>query len=104
MEAALLKEDEGRGQGTMWALTNSAPVEYAKGAELARLDLATSRDLLQERGYELIDRFGHVHATKDRQELHVCLLADLATMDPSQFLVCLDEAIQQSLEHVLSQR
>lgn len=48
-------------------------------------------------------RFEHVHATTGAQELHICLLADLAAMSPSRFLACLDEAIQQSLQYVLSQ-
>ena len=70
-----------------------------------QLDIATARDLLWERGYDLICRWGHVHATIDAQEeLHICLVADLAAMSPARFLVCLDEAIKHSLQHVLSRR
>lgn len=67
------------------------------------LEVLVALDLLRERGYGMSCRFGHVHATTDAQELHICLLADLAAMSPSRFLACLDEAIQQSLQYVLSQ-
>lgn len=66
------------------------------------LDLARADDLLRARGYVLVDRFAHVHARKSAQELHICLVTDLASMSPSRFLACLDEAIEQSVEHVLS--
>jgi hypothetical protein len=104
MEVALLKEDEGRRPGTMQTLTNLALGERAEGATIAHLDLTTACDLLRECGYELVDRFGHVHAMMDTQELHVCLLADLAVMSPLQFLARLDEASKQSLQYVLSLR
>jgi hypothetical protein len=74
-----------------------------QGQEQQQLSTADAYNLLQLQGYELVDRYGHVHATRGAQELHVCLLTDLAAMSPSQFLACLDEAIQQSLQYVLSQ-
>jgi hypothetical protein len=55
------------------------------------LEVSVALDLLRERGYGMSCRFEHVHATTGAQELHICLLA------------CLDEAIQQSLQYVLSQ-
>ena len=67
------------------------------------VEVSVALDLLREQGYGMSCRFEHVHATTGTQELHICLLADLAAMDPSRFLACLDEAIQQSLQYVLSQ-
>jgi len=55
------------------------------------LGVSVALDLLREWGYGMSCRFEHVHATTGAQELHVCLLA------------CLDEAIQHSLQYVLSQ-
>ncbi len=67
------------------------------------LEVSVALDLLREGGYGMSCRFEHVHATTGAQELHICLLTDLAAMNPSRFLACLGEAIQQSLQHVLSQ-
>ena len=67
------------------------------------LEVSVALDLLREQGYGMSRRFEHVHATTGAQELHICLLADLAAMSPSRFLACLDEAIQQSLQYALSQ-
>ena len=100
----LCKRQKESDPGTTQAVPNSAPVEHATGAEPTLQDLATACGLLREHGYELLDRFGHVHATTAAQELHVCLLADLTAMSPSQLLACLDEAIQQSLQYVLSRQ
>ncbi len=66
------------------------------------LEVSIALDLLRERGYGMSCRFEHVRATTGAQELHIYLLADLAAMSPSRFLACLDEAIQQSLQYVLS--
>ncbi len=66
------------------------------------LDVSAARDLLRQQGYGMCCRFGHVHATTDTQELHVCILADLATMSSSRFLAGLDEAMKQSLQLALS--
>jgi hypothetical protein len=62
------------------------------------LDVSAARDLLQARGFGLAERFEHVHAVKAGEEWHVCLVAELASMHPSRFLACLDEAIKHSLQ------
>lgn len=77
-------------------------MNYVREAVSAQLDLAIAINLLRMRGYELVDRFGHVHARNNAQELHICLIADLLSMSPSHFLACLDEAIEQTVEHVLA--
>jgi hypothetical protein len=66
------------------------------------LDLATARILLGEYGYDLVERFGHIHATRDAQEWHVCLIADLSSMPPSRLLACLDEALMLRVEQSLA--
>ena len=66
------------------------------------LDLLSVENLLIEQGYRMVCRFEHVHATTDGEELHVCLIADLALMSPSRFLEQLNEASRQSLRYVLS--
>ncbi len=55
------------------------------------------RDVLRERGYEMVSRFEHVHATKDDGEWHICLIADIAALSPSQLLAYLDDAPANSL-------
>ena len=65
------------------------------------MDMAMAHDLLRQHGYTLICRFDHLHASKGTQELHLCLVADLASMCPSHLLACLDEAIKHSLEYTL---
>jgi hypothetical protein len=65
------------------------------------LDVAAAGDLLQQQGYGMICRFGHMHATTSTWEWHICLVADLASMTQARFLVCLDEAIKQSIAHLL---
>lgn len=67
-----------------------------------QLDLVKAQSLLHEQGYSMACRFGHVHATREGEELHVCLLADLVAMSPTRFLERLNEASKQSLRHVLS--
>jgi hypothetical protein len=52
----------------------------------------TARELLQEYDYDLVERCGHVHATREAQEWRVCQIADLASMPPVRLLVCLDAA------------
>ena len=54
--------------------------------------------LLKRQGSEVLSRSGHVYATRDAQEWHVCLAADLASMPPSRLLVCLDEALTLRVE------
>lgn len=69
--------------------------------EQQSLDIAAARALLREHGYELVCRFEHVHALKDNAELHICLIAELTTMQPHQFLMYLNEAIRLSLQYRL---
>ena len=65
------------------------------------LDVAAARELLQQQGYGMICHFGHVHAAAGVWEWHVCLEADLASMNQTRFLACLDEAIKHSIKHLL---
>lgn len=102
MDARSLTQHGGRKPDAMQRLMNPVLAEHENETASGHLDLAGVGDLLHARGYELVDRFGHVHARRNAQELHVCLVADLASMSPSCFLACLDEAIEQSVEHVLS--
>jgi len=64
------------------------------------LDISAARELLQEQGFGLTERFEHVHATRDNQEWHICLVRELASMHPSRFLACLAEAIKHSLQGI----
>jgi hypothetical protein len=57
------------------------------------------RDVLRERGYTMVSRFEHVHATKDGDEWHLCLMADSAALSPAQLLALLDDALANSLAH-----
>ena len=52
-----------------------------------------ARSLLLEQGYELIERVHHIHASRDRQEWHICLVADLLFLTPQQFLQRFEEAL-----------
>jgi hypothetical protein len=66
------------------------------------LDVSAARDLLQQQGFDMAERFEHVHATRDHQEWHVCLVAELASMGPDQFLACLEEALTFRLDEPVS--
>jgi len=57
------------------------------------------RDVLRERGYAMVSRFGHVHAAKDGDEWHLCLIADSAALSRAQLLALLDDALANSLAH-----
>jgi hypothetical protein len=65
------------------------------------LEISVACDLLQQQGFGLSERFEHIHATRDNQEWHVCLVRELASMHPSHFLLCLDEAIKHSLQGIV---
>ena len=52
-----------------------------------------TRSLLLEQGYELVERVHHIHASRDRQEWHICLVADLSFLTPKQFLQRFEEAL-----------
>jgi hypothetical protein len=68
------------------------------------LTLSAAHALLLEQGYGMSTRFGHVHATTEaNEELHVCLVSELAGIGPSRFLACLEEAKKQTLPYVLEQ-
>jgi hypothetical protein len=64
------------------------------------LDVSAARELLQQQGFSMAERFEHVHAVKAGVEWHVCLVRELALMHPSRFLACLDEAIKHSLQGI----
>ena len=102
MEVMPLEEERANRPGTVQIVANIAPSERTNRAETARLDLATARNLLGEHGYDLVERFGHVHTTRDAQEWHLCLLADLASMPPARLLTCLDEALTLRVEQSIA--
>jgi len=52
-----------------------------------------ARSLLLEQGYELVKRVHHIHASRDRKEWHICLVADLSFLTPKQFLQRFEEAL-----------
>lgn len=61
-----------------------------------------ARVLLSERGYHLVKRVQHIHASHDEQEWHVCLVSELPSLTPEQFLYRFEEACRfgsASLEH-----
>ncbi|HEU5382271.1 MAG TPA: hypothetical protein VFV38_43205 [Ktedonobacteraceae bacterium] len=63
---------------------------------------AQARSLLSERGYHLVKRVQHLHASRGRHEWHVCLVSELPALTPEQFLQRLAEARRfrsASLEH-----
>lgn len=57
---------------------------------------ADACSFLSERGYELVKRVQHVHASRGGQEWHVCLVADLPLLTPEQFLQRLADALSFS--------
>lgn len=61
------------------------------------LDLVEVRDLLEARGAALCCRWGHVHSLIGSQEYHVCLMAELTTMNPDGLLARFEEAIRLRL-------
>ena len=66
--------------------------------EQQQLCVTVVQYLLKRQGYEVLSPYGHVHVTRDAQEWHVCLVADLASMPPSRLLACLDEALKRRVE------
>ena len=83
-------------------MTNTALGEHMSSAAATHLDRAMAGKLLRECGYDLVERFGHVHATRDAREWHVCLVADLASMPPARLLACLDEALTLRVEQSIA--
>ena len=98
MGAESLKRQAGRNPGATQTLTYTAQTEDANGAAPAYLDRAEAEALLRERGYELVERFGHIHAAAGTWEWHVCLLTNLVSMPPASFLALLEESIKHSLQ------
>ena len=45
--------------------------------------------------------FGHVHASRNAQEWHLCLITDLASPPPAGLLACLDAALTLRVEQSL---
>lgn len=70
--------------------------------EQQQLSVTDAQHLLERQGYEMLYRFGHIHATRDAQEWHVCLVADLASMPPARFLTCLDKALTLRVEQSIA--
>lgn len=79
-------------------MTNTALAEHTSSAAPAHLDRARAGKLLRECGYDLVELFDHVHATRDTQEWHLCLVTDLASMPPVRLLACLEEALTLRVE------
>ena len=102
MQVAPLEEERAKRPDTMQTATNATLVERPTRAEHAQLDLATARCLLGEHGYDLVERCGHVHATRGTREWHVCLLADLASLPPARLLACLEEALTLRVEQSIA--
>jgi len=67
-------------------------------AQEQQLSFTDAQHLLARQGYEMLDRFGHVHASRNAQEWHLCLITDLASMPPTGLLACLDEALKLRVE------
>jgi hypothetical protein len=70
--------------------------------EQQQLSLTEVQHLLKRQDYEMLSRSGYIHATRDAQEWHVCLVADLASMPPSRLLACRDRALKLRIEQRLA--
>ena len=70
--------------------------------EQQQLSVTDARHLLERQGYEMLYRFGHIHATRDAQEWHVCLIADLTSIPPERLLAYLDEALKLRVEQSIA--
>ncbi len=64
----------------------------------AGLDVSRVHDLFEAQGYQLLCRHGHIHALIGVQEYHVCLVAELAGMNPARLLARFEEAIRLRLQ------
>jgi hypothetical protein len=76
--------------------TVPSPSQYGQQPQMT-MDMV--RDVLRERGYAMVSRFEHIHATKDGGEWHLCLMADSAALTRAQLLALLDDALANSLAH-----
>lgn len=70
----------------------TSPSNLDHSAANGSLTRAGARTLLAGQGYELVERFQHVHASRDKQEWHICCIADLPLLNAEQFLQRLQEA------------
>ncbi len=71
-------------------------------AQEQQLSFTDAQHLLARQGYEMLDRFGHVHASRNAQEWHLCLITELASMPPTRLLARLDEALTLRVEHSIA--
>ena len=90
----------GTERGAMQA--SSTPVLVGEVSGAAYTHLATASKLLLERRYGMLCRFGHILATREAQEWHVCILANLVSMPPSRLLACPDEALALRVEQSIA--
>lgn len=93
-----LNQPPGGERGTMQARSTAVQEEEVSGIVRLPLDLTTASRLFRAYGYDLVCRFGHVHATRDAHEWHLCLEADLASMPPRRWFACLEEALGLRVE------
>jgi hypothetical protein len=77
-------------------------VMQTSAQEQQQLSVTDVQHLLERQGYEMLYRFGYIHATRDAQEWHVCLVADLTSMPSSRLLACLDEALMLHIEQSIA--
>jgi hypothetical protein len=66
--------------------------------EQQQLSVTDAQHLLERQSYEMLCRFGRVHASSDAQEWHVCLVTDLASIPPARFLARIDEVLKLHVE------
>ncbi len=71
-------------------------------AQQQQLSITDVQHLLERQEFEMLYRFGHIHATRDAQEWHVCLVSDLASMLPARLFACLDEALKLRVEQSIT--
>lgn len=95
-----LEQLAGSEPGAMQASSTTVLVEEVSGATCTHL--ATASKLLLEHRCGMLCRFGHIPATREDQEWHVCNLADLVSMPPSHLLACPDEALALRVEQSIA--
>jgi len=45
-----------------------------------------ARAVLKEQGYDMTCPFGHIHATQENRQWHLCMQDALATMDATHYM------------------
>jgi hypothetical protein len=88
--------EEGKNQRLVW--TGGLGIQAFLNCKIRH----DAQHLLERQGCEILCRFGHIHATRDVQEWHVCLVADLASMPPSHLLARLDKALKLRVEQSIA--